>query len=515
MKRLFAFTLLLSLALPALSSTTFTYQGQLLQNGQPYTGTATLVFELFDAETGGNEIGELNGRSDWPIENGLFQVELGFGPNTFDGSPRYLQVTVVVGANSYTLQPRQPIRSAPMALYALSGAGESPWQVSELASPPAIYYDPGAVAIGTEFPGSAIPSQLMVNAKIFQNAIFGSSPLPGGQGVYGRATATSGFNAGVVGQTLSPDGYSAYFAGVSGSRNYFERPVGIGTTSPNAQLHVAQDSGIPLLVSLGGQPRLFVSGNGGTSLGTNQSPPALGLRVQGPARLDGKASVNTGATTRDLTIKQSSISNTSIGIHLERSNSSDNWGIYMATTNNLGFVINGDLVSRINAGSGAYELVSDARVKDTVEPLAPVLERLLKLNPSSYFMKSDDRRHAPAIGLIAQEVEPLFPEIVTRMDDEGDLMGLRYSELSVLNVQAIIELNARLESNVSTLADENAELRAEVAVLKVQSGQMQELEQRLAAVEEREQEALVLRERLAVLESLLLERAPVVAETGR
>ena len=43
--------------------TGFTYQGQLKQNGQPYNGSANLIFKLFDAATGGNLLGTqtLNG----------------------------------------------------------------------------------------------------------------------------------------------------------------------------------------------------------------------------------------------------------------------------------------------------------------------------------------------------------------------------------------------------------------------------------------------------------------------
>lgn len=52
------------------------------------------------------------------------------------------------------------------------------------------------------------------------------------------------------------------------------------------------------------------------------------------------------------------------------------------------------------------------------------------------------------------------------MDDDRDLTGLRYSKRSMLNMQAIIELSARLESNVFTLADETAELRARALPLE-------------------------------------------------
>ena len=69
------------------------------------------------------------------------------------------------------------------------------------------------------------------------------------------------------------------------------------------------------------------------------------------------------------------------------------------------------------------------------------------------------------------------------------------------------------------LISENAELREELAVIKVQADQMHqlverdaELERRLGAMEERERETDGLRERLAALESHLLDNLPTITE---
>ncbi|GMU20667.1 MAG: hypothetical protein AMXMBFR13_07640 [Phycisphaerae bacterium] len=57
-------------------------------------------------------------------------------------------------------------------------------------------------------------------------------------GVYGIATGRGGVNYGVRGSTASIDGFAGYFTGPAGSKNYFERNVGIGTTNPNHELVV-------------------------------------------------------------------------------------------------------------------------------------------------------------------------------------------------------------------------------------------------------------------------------------
>lgn len=57
---------------------------------------------------------------------------------------------------------------------------------------------------------------------------------PGGRGVYGFDTRTSGENYGVYGQTSSTQGFAGYFDG----RGYFSGNVGIGTSTPGARLEV-------------------------------------------------------------------------------------------------------------------------------------------------------------------------------------------------------------------------------------------------------------------------------------
>ena len=110
--------LLLSALMPVIASsqvsTTFTYQGQLRLTGEPFTGMADLEFRLYDQLTGGAEIGSAQLRPDWPVEDGLFQVELDYGASAFDGSDRFLEISV----DGAPLIPRQKVTATPYALLA-------------------------------------------------------------------------------------------------------------------------------------------------------------------------------------------------------------------------------------------------------------------------------------------------------------------------------------------------------------------------------------------------------------
>ena len=97
--------------------TAFTYQGLLSQNGTPTNGNADMVFDLFDAATGGNAVGpSLAFTTASSIRSpcaGVFDATLDFGPlrSTQDyGSASCITV------NGTALVPRTPIQNAPYAL---------------------------------------------------------------------------------------------------------------------------------------------------------------------------------------------------------------------------------------------------------------------------------------------------------------------------------------------------------------------------------------------------------------
>ncbi|HEY6940777.1 hypothetical protein, partial [Dokdonella sp.] len=93
----------------------FNYQGRLEQNGYPANGNYALTFSLWDAPTGGNQIGATISEPSWPVVNGVFAINLAFD-GAFAGQQSWLEVSV----NGATLG-RQPITTAPVAQFALTG----------------------------------------------------------------------------------------------------------------------------------------------------------------------------------------------------------------------------------------------------------------------------------------------------------------------------------------------------------------------------------------------------------
>src|SRR5215210_2064919 len=109
---------------PSPLGTGFTYQGRLLNNGSPVSGSYDFTFRLYDeASVGALISGPVSVTT--VITNGLFTANLDFGTTAFNGDARYMEIaTRQTGGGSYTtLTPRQPITPAPYALYALKTKG--------------------------------------------------------------------------------------------------------------------------------------------------------------------------------------------------------------------------------------------------------------------------------------------------------------------------------------------------------------------------------------------------------
>lgn len=100
----------------------FSYQGQLASAGVPHNGPVEMTFRLWDAETGGSQVGGDIAQTA-EVVDGLFEVVLDFGP-VIDGSFQYLEIEV----EGTTLQPRQLILPVPIALLAADVMPDVVWR---------------------------------------------------------------------------------------------------------------------------------------------------------------------------------------------------------------------------------------------------------------------------------------------------------------------------------------------------------------------------------------------------
>jgi trimeric autotransporter adhesin len=116
-------------SIPALAQgTAIHYQGQLTDTGSLANGSYDFRFELFDAGSGGSPVGVPLTNTAVSVSNGLFAVELDFGPGVFPGADRWLELGVrKVAPNAFTtLTPRQKLTAVPYAITASQVTGLLP-----------------------------------------------------------------------------------------------------------------------------------------------------------------------------------------------------------------------------------------------------------------------------------------------------------------------------------------------------------------------------------------------------
>src|SRR4030095_4431936 len=104
-------------------STAFTYQGRLMDGGNPARGVFAMQIAPFDAVTNGAQVGGPLLLEDVFVTNGLFTVLLDFNASVFTGEGRWLEVGLRPGpsSGSFTLlSPRQELTPTPHAINALN-----------------------------------------------------------------------------------------------------------------------------------------------------------------------------------------------------------------------------------------------------------------------------------------------------------------------------------------------------------------------------------------------------------
>ena len=216
--------------------------------------------------------------------------------------------------------------------------------------------------------------------------------------------------------------------------------VGVGTKTPLAQLHVHNEFG---------NATVNVSGKGGAGAVTVQGA-ALLKRAFFQAT-DTFASIGTNSESGSMPFSI-------------RTNDTNR--IYIKTLGNVGIEntdpqytldVTGDINASGQVLAGGIALTSDRRLKKNINPLVDALEKLLQIRGVSYRWKKDD---SPDYGVIAQDVQKVFPELVEKGKD-GNLR-VNYTGL----VAPMIESTRELDRRVSSLEEENRKLREENEKMK-------------------------------------------------
>jgi hypothetical protein len=101
---------------------------------------------------------------------------------------------------------------------------------------------------------------------------------------------------------------------------------------------------------------------------------------------------------------------------------------------------------------------SSRRFKTNIHPLAGALETIEQLQGVSYERKADGKHE---IGVIAEDVDNVVPELVARDPETKEVQGVDYSRLSALLIEAVKTQQAEiqeLKAQVRQLASDRSGL---------------------------------------------------------
>jgi hypothetical protein len=131
-------------------------------------------------------------------------------------------------------------------------------------------------------------------------------------------------------------------------------------------------------------------------------------------------------------------------------------------------VINGktskdDILKCLQSCKSGSGCCSDRRFKQGIKPITSSLEKITKLQGVTFTWNQKEYPQrfftdAPQIGLIAQDVESIIPEVV--LTDEEGYKSITYDKLTAVLIEAIKELKQQIAAQDSLIQMQNARISA-------------------------------------------------------
>jgi len=303
----------------------------------------------------------------------------------------------------------------------------------------------------------------------------------------GNISTATGFRNTASGQSSVALGNYNYATGDSsialGKENWAE---GASTIAIGFKAHAAGDGSVAL-----GQETVAwgttnfttgyqnVAGDTSAGVGTSGSATAMGYRTVASGRSSMSANkytnaINQAATSMGLATTADNFGMLAVGVNNaaglgDTTIDPENYGgyyysdgEYTGSNPGVAFVVgNGDINSSTgDAGSnpsnafivnydgsailaGDLTVESDSRLKANINPLVNTISKLLLIDGKSYTLKSNES--IEKIGLLAQEVQKVFPELVKQAKDKEGTLSVNYQGMIPVLINAIKEQQREID----------------------------------------------------------------------
>ncbi|MBK9338678.1 MAG: tail fiber domain-containing protein [Lewinellaceae bacterium] len=268
--------------------------------------------------------------------------------------------------------------------------------------------------------------------------------------------------------------------------------VGVGTNMPLRKFHVR---GMGEIIRVQGiEPGIgFAHGN---NLGSviSQAPGALSIATEDSSAIvlttGGGKAVFVDGTTGNVGMGFANVNDARLklfhaageaGLMIENATSGGHWDFrvngFDGSLNLHNNFFGGGLPVGIFATNGFYT-PSDKRFKKDIVGTGSILDKVAALNPVYYHYNQESADAKRTIGFVAQEVDVLFPELVSqhRAEDGNTYLGVNYAGFGVLAIKAIQEQ----QEQINVLLQEKNQLLQRLNSLEAR---MQRIEQARASTE--------------------------------
>jgi hypothetical protein len=354
-------------------TTAFTYQGQLANAGSPATGAYDFKFTLYDAASGGAQVGPQLCSDNVSVNGGLVTVQLDFG-SQFAGQQRFIETWVRphnglgCGSNGgfSILAPRQPLTSAPNSDFALTAASAATattaTNATQLNSQPASFYTNAANLASGTLPDARLA---LTVARLNTSQTFSAAQAFSAAPSFTSAGAPFSVSSTTVVTNLNAD----LLDGLSSSAFLQSIPVPLNLTGTNGGGVIkGSNSGTGAAV-MGVQGEATSAGATGTSYGGFfTAVDGIGVGVLGRsagvngAGVFGQATASTGA---NYGVHGVSSSPTGYGVYGEDTATSGTpYGVYGLTHAPFSYGVYGECTD--HNGAGVYGVSSNATAFSSV-----------------------------------------------------------------------------------------------------------------------------------------------------
>ena len=329
------------------------------------------------------------------------------------------------------------------------------------ATPAFVITSAGNIGIGTTNPNRFL--EVAGQAKIGDTA---------GEGLFLRGASTAAHYNWLIGEQVNVGSALEITPSTAAGGETFSTPVavflqsgnvGIGTTTPASLTEI--------------QGGLTTTGSVLT-LGTKETTVVVNdvlgrINFYAPLEADGSDAILTGASilaiaedtfsatvnktslqfqtgaSETATTKMTILSDGNVGIGV-----SPSYRLHVSDATTAGIVgafTNSDGTCTLDPGDvGGWSCPSDERLKKDISNFDSGLAQINQLRPVSYRLKNENENTMLSVGLLAQEVQPIFPKLVTIQPD--GTLSLNYGGLTPVVIKAIQELSLNLDGVAERVA---------------------------------------------------------------